>query len=147
MFDFAEKLASTNTALFATWSIALVVFITWLIFEFRGVAFVGLIRWKPFILASLRAGFLLSLILPVVLLFVSALAGAWSVLIFALGIWYLPPSIYILCISLGLLYNILRKRHPSGIGRRKKAYLALIVLASLGALMLYVSLVWLDKPV
>ncbi|MDH3804488.1 MAG: hypothetical protein OEU90_03345 [Gammaproteobacteria bacterium] len=147
MLDFIERLAASNAAFYAIWVFALVVFTCWLIFEIRGMIFTSLIRWKPLILRSLRAGFLLSLIFPVVLLLFSGLAGPWGAMIFVLGIWYLPPSVYILCTSLGLLHSILRERRTLRIGQKRNAYVAFAALATIGVAMLYVSFVWLDKPV
>lgn len=147
MLDFIERLAASSAAFYAIWVFALVVFTCWLIFEIRGMIFTSLIRWKPLILRSLRAGFLLSLIFPVVLLLFSGLAGPWGAMIFVLGIWYLPPSVYILCTSLGLLHSILRERRTLRIGQKRNAYAAFAALATIGMAMLYVSFVWLDKPV
>ncbi|MDH3751524.1 MAG: hypothetical protein OEU40_13085, partial [Gammaproteobacteria bacterium] len=73
--------------------------------------------------------------------------GPWGAMIFVLGIWYLPPSVYILCTSLGLLHSILRERRTLRIGQKRNAYVAFAALATIGVAMLYVSFVWLDKPV
>lgn len=142
-----ETLAASRAALLAIWAIALVVFTFWWTVEIRGMFFTSLIPWKPMILRSLRAGFLLALLLPVVLLLASGLAGAWGILVLVLGLWYLPPSVYVLCTSLGMLYSIVREKRALGARAKRNAYTAFAVTAGIGVAMLYVSLVWLDKPV
>ena len=142
-----ENLAASSLALAAIWTVGLLAFTFWWIFEFRGMIFTSLIPWKPMILRSFRAGFVFFLLLPVVLLAVSAMLGPWGILVLILGTWYLPPSVYVLCISLGILYSVLRPQRVFSPSEKRAAYSAFAVSAAIGMTMLYVSLVWLDKPV
>jgi hypothetical protein len=147
VIDAVVTLAASRAALLATWAVGLGVFALWLVFEFRGMIFTDLLPLKPLILRGLRAGFLLCLLLPVALLILAGLAGAWGVLIIYMGAAYLPPSTYALCVSLGLFYSIRRDRRTLKSPYKGIAYAVAAALAALGTAMLYVSLVWLDKPV